>query len=691
VKDAPEVPRVRPLKKVVSQEELVTPELFAIARWMAGYYCCSLQKILKVVLPASVRKDTKEKQQLYVMRAKTREALQEICKEIRNRYSQQAAVLDVMLGVTKGVLLSELLEETGGSRSPVDSLVKKGLLKVDIVRVNRCPLGDVEYFRTTPKELMPEQKIALDAINGSLTKEEYATYLLYGVTGSGKTEVYLQAIEQALLQDKGTIVLVPEIALTIQTIERFRSRFEEKIAVLHHRLSRGERFDEWMRIRRGEARIVIGPRSAVFSPVHRLGLIIVDEEHDSSYKASEEAPCYHARDIAIMRAHLEGAVAVLGSATPALESRHNAAIGKYKLLTLRERPGGSAIPTVTVVDMNREYERNSGYTNFSDPLLKGIQQRVELGEQSLLFLNRRGYHTTLTCKACGEAVQCAHCSVSLTFHRNHNQLSCHLCGYTAAPPPKQCPSCHCGETMKFRGVGTEQIERALHAVLPEVRTLRIDADTTRHKGSHQKLIGDFRAGKADVLIGTQMVAKGLHFPQVTLVGVLNADQNLQIPDFRSAERTFQMVTQVSGRAGRAQLPGEVVLQTRMPTCSTIQHAANQDYDSFYEEECESRKLFGYPPFSHMAKFRFSGEDEVRTMQIGEQFCTLLARHLQGKFQIHPLLPAGHAKIKDRYYFQCMVQGKDMRSLSKAFELTLQAIPIPRGIRILPDIDAQSTF
>lgn len=691
LKERPAFHPVRGIYGVVSDGDVVTPDLFELAQWMAKYYCCSLQKVLKVMLPASVRRETKAKEQKYVMRGKTREQLRELVIEIREKYPAQAEVLEVMLQVHKGILLTELLEETGGSRSPVTSLEKKGALKVDVVRIDRSPLTNAEYFKTTPKKLMHEQQVAYDAISDSMDEHRFETHLLYGITGSGKTEVYLQAIAKALELGRGTIMLVPEIALTAQTIERFRSRFDDNIAVLHHRLSHGERNDEWQRIRRGDARIVVGARSALFSPVQNLGLVIVDEEHDSSYKASEEMPCYSARDVAVMRGKLSKSAVVLGTATPSLESYYNALNGKYNLLTLNERADSATLAKVNIVDMNEEFKRQGGYTNFSDALLNGIKERVELGEQTLLFLNRRGYHTTLLCKGCQEGIQCAHCSVALTYHQERNSLSCHLCGFAVAPPPKQCPKCGCDETMKFRGVGTEQVERSLHAVLPEIRTLRADADTTRHKGSHQRILRDFRAGKADVLIGTQMITKGLHFPQVTLVGILHAEQGIGIPDFRSSETVFQLITQVAGRAGRAQLAGEVVVQTRIPSNTTIQHACKQDFKGFYDEEIAVRELFGYPPFARFAKVRFSGEQPTLVTQTAERFREVMARQLAGRFAVHPITPAGYAKIKDRYFFQFLVRGTAMSAFSEAIELALQTVMLPKGVRLLVDVDPLSTY
>ncbi|MCE5318580.1 MAG: primosomal protein N' [Parachlamydia sp.] len=691
IKSQPSYSPVKGVAKLLSNEELIRPDLFDLALWMAKYYCAPLRQVLKMMLPASVRGSGKHKQQLFVMRAKTRDELKDYCELIRNKASSQAEVLDIMLTVKKGILLTELLEATKGSRAPVDALTKKGYLLLETVKIDRSPLVGEEYFQTKPKALNSEQAKALAKIADSLDASRFETHLLYGVTGSGKTEIYLQAIDRALNLGKGAIMLVPEISLTQQTVERFRSRFEGNIALLHHRLSQGERFDEWNRIRNGEARIVIGARSAVFSPVANLGLIIVDEEHESSYKATEEAPCYHARDIAVMRGKMTGSSVILGSATPSLESYHNAETGKYNLSTLTHRAESTQLPQVTIIDMRREFDKSKGATSFSDALLSAIKKRMATGEQTILFLNRRGYHTMLWCPQCTQTAKCRHCDVSLTFHLGDNCLSCHLCQYTLSPPPRQCPSCHADNPLKFRGVGTEQVEKALHAILPGIRTLRLDADTTRHKGSQQKLLRDFGSGKADVLIGTQMIAKGLHFPEVTLVGILNSDSSLNIPDFRASETVFQLITQVSGRAGRGVTPGEVILQTAMPDNMTIQLAATQNYTKFYDSEIALRKLFGYPPFSQIAKVAFSGSEEEATAQHADAFRQMLQSLLAKEYELLPVVPAGHSKVKDRFRFQFLVKGPAIQVVSRAIDAARAQLPLPSHMHLLVDINPLSTF
>ncbi|WP_042282510.1 primosomal protein N' [Candidatus Protochlamydia sp. R18] len=691
IKSGSNFKNIKPITRLLSETPLVPEELFKLALWVAKYYCAPLRDIFRIILPPSVRKGMKEKEQLFVVRGKSKEILRQVCVDIREKKPAQASVLEVMLQVKNGILLSKLLEESKSSRSSVLSLAKQQLLIVETIKIDRSPLVDEDYFMTKPKILNEDQAVALNKIDASLNAKIFQTHLIHGVTGSGKTEIYLQAIEKALKLEKGTIMLVPEISLTAQTIQRFRSRFAEKIAILHHRLSEGERRDEWHKIREGRAKIIVGARSAIFSPVVNLGLIIVDEEHEQSYKQNEMSPCYQARDVAVMRGKLAQATVVLGSATPSLESYYNALNGKYALSVLHKRADVATLPDVTIVDMRKEFERAKTLTSFSEVLLSGIERRQKQGEQVILFLNRRGYHTTLLCQDCSHIVKCTHCEIPLTFHLGDNHLSCHLCGYQISPPPKECPSCRGTKHLKFRGAGTEHVEKALHAIFPQIRTMRIDADTTKHKGSHQKLLRDFGTGKADVLIGTQMIAKGLHFPEVTLVGVLNSDAGLNIPDFRASETIFQLITQVAGRSGRGVTKGEVIIQTSMPENSTIQHAAKQDYAGFYEEEIAVREMFHYPPFSHLAKLTFSGKQPDQTYEIAQKFRELLIFQLPQHYEFNPVIPCGYAKIKDLYRYQFLLRGPSMIPLNLVLENLMQKFSIPKGIKLFVDINPSSTF
>ncbi len=689
IKDEPEVQNPRPILRTLSKGPVVTEALFELALWIARYYVCPLGKVLRTMLPRGVRKATKIKQQKRVYRGKTPKELRIICQELRQKAPQQAHILDAMLmAPAEGLFLTELLEQTGASHSAVKALVDKGLLLSDAVKPDESPFDD--YFQSKPKPLLDEQKEALAKLEASIKKRTFQPHLLFGITGSGKTEVYLQAIDKALSEGLGVILLVPEIALTQQTIQRFKSRFQVPLAVLHHRLSDGERQEMWANIQSGHARICIGARSSIFCPMPSLGLIIVDEEHEQSYKQTDDSPCYHARDVAVMRAKLEGCTVLLGSATPSLESYYNATLGKYQLSVLSERPEQAKLAKVEIIDMKREFAKAKGMTSFSERLLEKISERKEKGEHTILFLNRRGYHTVLSCTACGKSIKCPHCDATLTYHMVEKLVACHLCGFTSSPP-KVCPACRSQDMITYKGVGTEKIEAMLHGIFPGIRTIRVDADSTRHKGSLDKLLSDFRSGKADVLIGTQMVAKGLHFPQVTLVGVLNADATLHIPDFRAEESVFQLITQVAGRAGRGATPGEVIIQTQLPEHSTILQAASQNYPAFYEAEIATRKTFLFPPFCKVVKFMFSAKEESALIDFASTFRDELSKHLPDGFICHLVVPSGYAKVKDYYRYQFLARGPNIASICQAIELADKNLAIPSTISRYIDVDPTHTF
>lgn len=683
IKAVSEFDRVSLIEQVLPPDSSIPLDLLKLGLWISNYYCTPFFKVLRQLLPPSIRDGMEEKQQLFVKPLLSRPEMAELCLK---KTASQRKILDVLLLNPKGILLSELLEKADVSRSPVTTLEKQGVLSLSPLTIDRNPLADHDFFPTKPKLLNQEQKTAFDHILHSLQSNSFHTHLLFGVTGSGKTEIYLQAIDTALNQEKSALFLVPEIALTSQTVERLRSRFQEKVAILHHRLSAGERRDTWHKIHQGQISLVVGPRSALFSPLRNLGLIVVDEEHDGAYKQSDEMPCYQGRDVAVMRGKICNATVILGSATPSLESYMNAKLGKYELNPLVQRADEATLPTVHIVNMKLEYAKARHITLFSDKLLTAIQKRLEAGEQTLLFLNRRGFHTSSICEACGQAIECPHCSITLTFHKGEHRLACHLCNYETHPL-SECPSCKAQDSFKFRGAGTELVERSLHAIFPEIRTLRLDADTTRHKGSHDKLFKQFRAGKADVLIGTQMIAKGLHFPSVTLVGILNPDMALHIPDFRAAEHVFQLMTQVAGRSGRSHLKGEVILQTTLPDHALFNHAARLDYPAFYADEIEARQAFGYPPFCHLVKLVFTGEDASAIQTYAQKLRSQLVQKLPATFELHPIIPCGYAKIKNQFRFQCLIKGDSTRPVT---ELLKKEVP-PKPIRLLIDVDPLSTY
>ena len=546
--------------------------------------------------------------------------------------------------------------------------------------------------------------------------------------GSGKTEIYLQALAHALEQGKGAIVLVPEISLTPQTVERFKARFssgpqQTLVAVLHSHLSAGERHDEWHKIRQGRARIVIGARSAIFAPVEPLGLIVVDEEHEHSYK-QEEAPRYHARDVAIMRGRMENAVVVLGSATPSLESYYNCKNGKYTLLELRERVDDQKMPHVRVVDMRQAARGEKGIPIFSPQLKEAIEQRLERGEQTILFLNRRGYSTSLQCPKCGYVAQCPNCSLALTFHRQEQKLCCHICGHIERVP-LVCPNEKCkNPAIRFAGTGTQRVEETLAKLFPHARIKRMDADTMKRKDDYRKVLGDFRTGKTDILVGTQMIAKGLHFPNVTLVGIIYADLALHQPDFRAGERTFQLLTQVAGRAGRGDVEGEVFVQAFAPFHPAIQYARRHDFEGFYDQEIEFREQLKYPPVSRVALLTLKGRNEDKVKFSAEHLKRELEKNLgsaptsgavvsalandadlfdEGVKQdtrgacaprenlFRDLIIAGPApapllRAETFYRYQIMLRTRAMSKLSQALAKIIETLVLPENVTLTVDID-----
>jgi primosomal protein N' (replication factor Y) len=510
--------------------------------------------------------------------------------------------------------------------------------------------------------------------------------LLYGVTGSGKTEVYLQAIDHALKNGKGAIVLVPEISLTPQTVERFVARFGNRIAVLHSHLSDGERHDEWHRVHDGTADIVVGARSAVFAPVSNLGLIVVDEEHEPTYK-QEEAPRYNARDIAVMRGRMDGCAVVLGSATPSLESWYNAKTGKYRLAVLPHRADNRKMPVMHIVDMRVEAERTGRPSVFSRDLLEAIRLRIERSEQTMLFLNRRGFATSLVCPKCGYVSNCDQCSVAYTYHRTVEELRCHICGARKSVP-KNCPSCH-DPAFKFSGMGTQRVEGVIKSCFPHARIQRIDSDVTTRKDSYDQILGDFRVGKTDILIGTQMIAKGLHFPNVTLVGVVYADLSLHIPDFRASERTFQLLAQVAGRAGRGEVSGEVIVQTYTPFNTAIQAARRLDYEGFCDQELEARRELKYPPFTHLVCITLKGPSEEKVSFHATALAKDIRAALPESIIVSTATPAPLVKAKGHYRYQIMVRSASMRSLADQLRKILRALKLPKDVTCAVDVDATS--
>jgi primosomal protein N' (replication factor Y) (superfamily II helicase) len=579
------------------------------------------------------------------------------------RAVKQKQVLTFLLSKNEAVPMQELIEQTSASYASVKSLVEKGLVVEKEIEVYRDPYEHRTFAKTKPLPLTVEQEKALSAIVKRVRANEHRVFLLYGVTGSGKTEVYMQAMEEVLRQGKEAIVLVPEISLTPQMVERFKGRFGSQVAVLHSGLSVGEKYDEWRKIHRKEVRLVVGARSAIFAPFENLGMIIIDEEHEASYK-QEENPRYHARDVAIYRARLHGCPVVLGSATPSLETFARAKKGVYELLTLPKRISDNGMPDVHIVDM-REELRSGNRSMFSRMLFEKLKERLHKGEQSVLFLNRRGYSTFVMCRDCGHVIRCPHCDISLTYHRAGQRLKCHYCGHEE-PIMYRCPSCG-SEHIRFFGTGTQKVEEELTKLLPEARVIRMDVDTTSRKGAHEQLLSKFGEGKADILLGTQMIAKGLDFPNVTLVGVLAADTMLHLPDFRASEKTFQLLTQVSGRAGRHELPGEVVIQSYTPEHYSIALAAKHDYDAFYQREMMLRKMYGYPPFYYLTLITVSHQEITKAAAVTEKIAAYLRAQLSKEAIILGPVASPIARLHDRYRYQCMIKYKREANMTSALK------------------------
>ncbi len=676
---------IRPIEALVGEGPVISERLLELAKWMSAYYCCPLETVMRSLLPQVIRRaEIGWKKQLVVHPSNIDRG--EIDK-LRRRAPRQAELLEIIANLEKPIPAATLLRNTSLDNQSLRALAKRGLVELREESIARDPHADEQFVASAYLELNAEQTAALKRISAALAAPEAAKpVLLHGVTGSGKTEVYLQAIRSALEQGRTAIVLVPEISLTPQTVERFKSRFSEihdAVAVLHSHLSHGERHDEWHKVHAGRARIVIGARSAVFAPLKNLGLIIVDEEHETTYK-QEEAPRYHARDVAVVRAKMEKCAIVLGSATPSLESYHNATIGKYELLTLTQRVDQQQMPLMRIVDLRQERRKGKIVPILSEKLSQAIANRLEKREQTILFLNRRGFSTSLLCSSCGEARQCPNCSVALTFHRHMARLSCHLCGHTATVP-KKCPACG-KDALIYAGFGTEKVESTVSQFFPKANVRRMDADSMTRKDAYRETLRNFRSGKIDILVGTQMIAKGLHFPNVTLVGIINADLALHLPDFRAGERTFQLLTQVAGRAGRGETPGEVFVQTYTPFSPSIQFARHHDFTGYFDQELEFRERCGFPPFKHAVLITVRSEHEGRSKLSAETLVRRLRESLPSEFVLSDASPAPLEKLQGQFRFHILMRGKAIMRLSSLIRETLDKLPLPEDVIATVDVD-----
>ena len=626
-----------------AQERGLLPQLMA------------LRKQQKVDIRYEVTTRNKVKMVRFIQAAKEFEQLEEIRLGLRKGAKKKEQLLYYLqrLGTEKVTAVKEM-KELGFSTALLNEAAKNGWLTFIEKEAYRDPFANQTFEKTTALSLNAEQQVAVETILQSVQEQQSQTYLLEGITGSGKTEVYLQVIAEVLNQGKTAIMLVPEISLTPQMVQRFKSRFGEHVAVMHSGLSQGEKYDEWRKIERGEAEVVVGARSAIFAPIENIGVIIVDEEHEASYK-QEETPRYHARDLAIWRSEYHHCPVVLGSATPSLESRARAQKNVYQRLRLTQRANQAAtLPTIDVVDMRQEVE-NGNVSSFSMSLQEKLQERLEKNEQSVLLLNRRGYSSFVMCRDCGYVLPCPNCDISLTLHMDSKTMKCHYCGHEERIPYR-CPNCG-QDKIRYYGTGTQKVEEELQTLLPDSRILRMDVDTTRRKGAHEKILRTFGEGQADILLGTQMIAKGLDFPNVTLVGVLNADTALNLPDFRSSERTFQLLTQVSGRAGRAEKPGEVIIQSFNPEHYAIQLAKAQDYEDFYTKEMYIRHRGDYPPYYFTVQITASHPEENEAAKQMFQIATKLKQGLSPQAILLGPTPNAIMRVNNRYFYQVIIKYK----------------------------------
>ncbi len=639
VLDHSEAKGLRPVEAVVGDAPTLSEELLELARWISAYYCCPIEAVMRSLLPQVIRRaEVGWKKQLFVQPAGKIDS--EEVEKLRRRAPRQAELLEALSRLETPIRAADLLRQTSLDNQTLRALVKRGLAELREEAVVRDPHADEQFVATSNLVLNPEQLLALKEITQALDlPESTRPILLHGVTGSGKTEIYLQAIRAALERGRSAIVLVPEISLTPQTVERFKGRFAEAqdaVAVLHSHLSQGERHDEWHKIHSGRARIAIGPRSAVFAPLKNLGLIVVDEEHENTYK-QEEAPRYHARDVAVVRAKIEKCVVILGSATPSLESYHNATTGKYRLATLTQRIDEKQMPLMRIVDLRQERRKEKAAAILSEKLRAAIADRLEKSEQTILFLNRRGFSTSLLCSNCGEARDCPNCSVALTFHRHMARLSCHLCGHIAAVP-KKCPACG-KDALIYAGFGTEKVESTVSHIFPKATVRRMDADSMTRKEAYRETLRSFRTGKIDILVGTQMIAKGLHFPNVTLVGIINADLSLHLPDF-----------------------------------------------GYFQQELEFRERCDFPPFKHAILITVRSAHEGRAKLSAETLKRRLKEALPEEFLLGDATPAPLEKLQGQFRFHILIRGEAIMRLSRLVREALDKLPFPEDVTVTVDVD-----
>ena len=667
--------KLQELSSILDSHPVIDEVSLRLASWISEYYLCPMGLVLQAMVPSLVRPRAPRTRSHIQLKVSLAETLRSI-DMLSSAAPQQAALLRALLAHGPEPSLNELLEDVGCSEAPLKSLEARGLIAIERRPVAPSRISAEFHETAMDISLSAAQQACLEEIRTGL-KRGSGRYLLHGVNASGKTEIYLQSVQQALESGKQAIVIVPEISLTPQLIARFRSRFQEGVAVYHSQLTESQRAREWQRLKEGEAQVAIGVRSAIFAPLDRLGLIVVDEEHESTFKQDDPAPRYHARDVALKRAELASAIVVLGSATPSVESYWRAKRGGLQLLELTERVVSGKAPETTVVDLG-------GEDRVISPILKQrIARRLKASEQSLLLLNLRGFSRCVLCRSCRAVQKCPRCQITLVYHLRGQRLRCHYCGQTY--PVSPCRSCGASE-LAFIGSGTEQAELVLRETFPGAAIARMDSDAVR-RGQHGAILEQFRRGEIEILLGTQMIGLGLDFPNVTLVGVLSADTLLDLPDFRAGERTFQLISQAVGRAGRGEKPGEVVIQTNHPDHYAIAQAAQQDYQAFYEEELIFRKSLNYPPFSHLIKLTCEDRKEEHAQQHAEALCKALSEvdvkglELLGPFQALPY------RVRGSYRWQLVLKTKDVLSTNALVREVLQQAGLSGQVKA--DVDPQS--
>ena len=672
--------RLKEIAAVVDSQALLSPAMLRLTQWMANYYLCPWGVVLEAVVPAGVRKLAGTRQ--VTLLSVPPDVAQRLA-HLKLGSKQQRKAIETLAASRQPLTASQLASASGCTTGPIKQLLKQGLVEAKAKRVSTDKFEDEAVEREQPLQLNSDQARSLQAIEQALDKGEPHGIVLHGVTGSGKTEVYLQAIERVISFGRQAIVLVPEISLTPQTVRRFRSRFDS-VAVLHSHLSAVERHHQWQRIVRGEVQVIVGARSAIFAPTPHLGLIVIDEEHESSFK-QDTAPRYHARDVAWQRALGERIPLVLGSATPSLESWQRVKQKEFELVSIPKRVMNLPMPDVLTVDLRDPAQARGGRGGISRQLHQAVVAALRDGGQVILLLNRRGFSTHIQCPTCGHVLNCKHCELSLTFHRQTNRAICHYCDHQEAPPTA-CPECK-SQSIRYGGLGTQKLESEVRVRFPDTTCARMDTDSMQAHGSHERVLGAFGRGEIDILLGTQMIAKGLDFPNVTLVGVINADTALHLPDFRAGERTFQLVAQVAGRTGRGKKGGRVLVQTLSPDHAAIRAAVRHDFPTFAEQELVIRQQLHYPPCGAMVRLVVRGPREETARAVAEELTAQL-KQAAGKQSVRIVGPAAAAipKLRGNFRFQIQLQAAEIRRLQNLVEQTISGFKPPKELVITVDVD-----